>query len=203
MAIANMSAENQNSSNTAMTCDRPALINSNTEAASLSHTNTQALAFAVAALQQNNNDDASLRLQRSRERNREHARRTRLRKKAHLQALQANCRALQEEQAALRQKLEDRRIASILLGLSASGTPDPVPAVAETLSDDDTANFTESSSRKRGKTTSSDGVLTITIDGVATTFNRRSHINWKSGLYTDSVTGQQRRLLPEHLEALR
>ena len=81
---------------------------------------TQTLAFAVASMQKSHNDDAAERLQRNRERNREHARRTRLRKKAQLQSLQARCSELKEEQEILRQKVEERNIASILLGLGSS-----------------------------------------------------------------------------------
>uniref|UniRef100_A0A7S4K4A3 BZIP domain-containing protein n=1 Tax=Odontella aurita TaxID=265563 RepID=A0A7S4K4A3_9STRA len=63
-------------------------------------------------------EDAEDRLTRSRERNREHARRTRLRKKAQLRALQDRIKELQEEGRILRQTVEECSIASILLGLS-------------------------------------------------------------------------------------
>jgi hypothetical protein len=70
-------------------------------------------------------DDDMERVQRGRERNREHARRTRLRKKAQLQDLQQKYRAMMVERQTLNQQLQDRRIASILLGLSSSPSVPP------------------------------------------------------------------------------
>ena len=72
-------------------------------------------------------EDAEDRLARSRERNREHARRTRLRKKAHLRALQDQVGELQAEGRLLRQTVEECSIASILLGLSASSSSSVSP----------------------------------------------------------------------------
>lgn len=172
---------------------------------------TQTLAFAVAALQKTQEDDATSRLKRSRERNREHARRTRLRKKAQLKALQEKFSELKKEQESLRQRLEERNIASILMGLSSSRTSSTptscvsAPAAPEThlINANKKENPSEQRKTSVDGTSSALGVLSITIDGVPTTFNRRSHINWKSGLYTDSETGLQRRLMPEHLDALR
>lgn len=60
----------------------------------------------------------SAKLQRSRERNREHARRTRLRKKAQLQALKVKVAGLQSEQHRLEEGLEDCVTAKLLLALS-------------------------------------------------------------------------------------
>lgn len=78
----------------------------------------------------NNNElSDSVRLQRSRERNREHARRTRLRKKAQLQALKVRVAGLQSEQHQLKQGLEDCVTAKLLLDLSSfhAATCDPRP----------------------------------------------------------------------------
>jgi hypothetical protein len=61
--------------------------------------------------------DAASRLARSRDRNREHARRTRLRKKAQLAALQEKVALLEAERVKLRQSIEECSIAGILLGL--------------------------------------------------------------------------------------
>ena len=55
------------------------------------------------------------------ERNREHARRTRLRKKANLQLLKLRISSLEEESKRLKQSIEECKIASILLGISSSG----------------------------------------------------------------------------------
>jgi len=59
----------------------------------------------------------SERLQRSRERNRMHARKTRQRKKEHMQNLQGRADELKEEQIRLRQTINEKNTASILVGL--------------------------------------------------------------------------------------
>lgn len=73
-------------------------------------------------LKNNPIDDGDLciqdRLERIRHRNRTHARRTRLRKKAQLNALQTKIKTLKEENIALKQTVEECGIASILIGLS-------------------------------------------------------------------------------------
>lgn len=66
------------------------------------------------------NDEDDLRILKGRERNREHARRTRLRKKAQLQELEYKYSTLLAERQALNQQMQDRSIASILLGLSST-----------------------------------------------------------------------------------
>ena len=73
---------------------------------------------SIASEGDDDSENAGERLARSRERNREHARRTRLRKKAQLQALQSRVKELQEESRLLKQTVEECSIASILLGLS-------------------------------------------------------------------------------------
>jgi nitrogen fixation-related uncharacterized protein len=65
-------------------------------------------------------DEDDERILKGRERNREHARKTRLRKKAQLQELEQKYRTMLSERQALSQQLQDRNIASILLGLSSS-----------------------------------------------------------------------------------
>jgi hypothetical protein len=62
------------------------------------------------------------RLERSRERNREHARKTRLRKKAHLAELQAQVERFKLEKRSLQLSLEEQSIANILVGLSTTTT---------------------------------------------------------------------------------
>jgi hypothetical protein len=88
-------------------------------------------------------DDDMERVQRGRERNREHARRTRLRKKAQLQDLQQKYRAMMVERQTLNQQLQDRRIASILLGLSSSP---PVPHNSISISNSTTTEKESDSS---------------------------------------------------------
>ena len=65
-------------------------------------------------------DEDDERVAKGRERNREHARKTRLRKKAQLQELEHKYRTMLADRQALNQQLQDRKIASILLGLSTS-----------------------------------------------------------------------------------
>jgi hypothetical protein len=65
-------------------------------------------------------DDDDERVRQGRERNREHARKTRLRKKEHLQELEKKYGSMLVEKQTLNQQLQDRSIAAILLGLSTS-----------------------------------------------------------------------------------
>lgn len=64
-------------------------------------------------------------LQKSRERNREHARKTRLRKKAHLESLKSKLSELQKEAAQLSMKMEESNTANILLCLGGSVQQEP------------------------------------------------------------------------------
>lgn len=67
------------------------------------------------------------RLQRSRERNRMHARKTRQRKKEHMQKLQSRADDLKDDQIRLKQAINEKSTASILVGLFAGGE-NAVPA---------------------------------------------------------------------------
>jgi hypothetical protein len=159
-------------------------------------------------------EDASTRLQRSRERNREHARRTRLRKKAQLQALQGKYKGMLAEKQTLEQKLQDRSIASILLGLSTTSTSNddedashpPAEDVVSSLLREDThsSEVVTCTRRKRGSPEISAPVtpLTVSIDGVPTAISCKSHINWKSGTYSDEQ-GLHKQMTAEELETLR
>lgn len=64
-------------------------------------------------------------LQKCRERNREHARKTRLRKKAHLESLKSKLSELQKEAAQLSMKMEESNTANILLCLGGSVQQEP------------------------------------------------------------------------------
>jgi hypothetical protein len=165
-------------------------------------------------------EDAEKRLARSRERNREHARRTRLRKKAQLDALQIKAKGLEEESIILKQSIEECSIASILVGISI--TTDANKTVTDTLLD--VSNFDKnngtgsrgSSPRislalggKRKRFISEDAMerapqpLKLNIDGQSTLLGGgKTHINWKSGVYCDE-NGVQRQLTQEQLESLR
>lgn len=156
-------------------------------------------------------EDAEKRLARSRERNREHARRTRLRKKAQLEALQSKVKGLEAERQTLRQQIEECSIASILLGLS-SGEQDQA---TQNLLDSTGKSGVKSSkvallaegNRKRFV---SDALgdkqpqpLKLHIGGrTAVIGGGKSHVNWKTGVYVDGA-GVEQQLTPEELESLR
>lgn len=165
-----------------------------------------------------NAEDESERLQRGRERNREHARRTRLRKKAQLQELQGTYRAKLAERTQLQQQLQERRIASILLGLSSS-TPALEPlgdasaslgkireAPASALEEEDallaSAPPMPMSRRKRGFPEVAPSSLNVTIHIQGLAIPSKSHINWKTGMYADEM-GRPKQMTPQQLEALR
>lgn len=62
----------------------------------------------------------------SRERNRVHAQKTRMRKKEQMQVLQAKAAELKEEQIRLKQTINEKNTASILIGLFSEGSPGPI-----------------------------------------------------------------------------
>ena len=174
----------------------------------------------------NNNDDpseedAERRIARSRERNREHARKTRLRKKAQLEALQSKVKSLQAESKILKQSLEECSIASILVGLSSGDDREStIQALVKRASDIEQKEIFNVVSGKRKRflsdasaaSYSADGggdhrissqPLEIDIDGKPTKIGGgRTHINWKSGVYKDE-NGLERQLTHEQLESLR
>mmetsp|Transcript_14746 Transcript_14746/g.21063 ORF Transcript_14746/g.21063 Transcript_14746/m.21063 type:complete len:299 (+) Transcript_14746:45-941(+) len=161
-------------------------------------------------------DDADDRLTRSRDRNREHARRTRLRKKAQLQALQKRVKELQDESRKLKQTVEECSIASILLGLSSGGDSGKLHNCADIpdLESLPTSNgaektfFTMNGKRKRFVSDAGDyspPPMKLKIKGAVTLVgggNGKTHINWKTGVYLDE-NGVQKQLSSEELEALR
>mmetsp|Transcript_18328 Transcript_18328/g.21141 ORF Transcript_18328/g.21141 Transcript_18328/m.21141 type:complete len:363 (-) Transcript_18328:915-2003(-) len=161
-------------------------------------------------------EDAEKRLARSRERNREHARRTRLRKKAQLEALQSKAKNLESERRFLTQSIEECSIANILVGLSGSSKAiDQSKSVTVTLLD--ATNFDQNNTPKvalvmggkRKRFVSEDSTdktpqpLRLNIDGQTTLIGGgKTNINWKSGVYCDE-NGVQRQLTQEQLESLR
>lgn len=173
-----------------------------------------------------NEEDAKKRMARSRERNREHARRTRRRKKAQLEALQSKARGLHAENQNLQQSLEECRIASILVGFSVSDGDDR-DATIQTLLKEATeiegkGIFKKMTEGKRSRFVSdaSDIAMTgaspalpgnsfslplkIVINGKMTVIggDGRSHLNWKTGMYTDEK-GNRTLFTNQQLEALR
>lgn len=165
-------------------------------------------------------EDAAKRLARSRERNREHARRTRLRKKAQLEALQSKVRDLEAEKKALKQKVEECSIASILINLAEPSPEEEQKDETTSLLDatiqrqenqhlsDARISLLTAGKRKRFASvdTSEENkvpqTLKLQIDGQTTLIGPKSHINWKSGVYSDE-NGSQRQLTLEQLEGLR
>ena len=153
-------------------------------------------------------EDAEKRLARSRERNREHARRTRLRKKAQLEALQAKVTQLEDEGRVLKQSIEECSIASILVGLSSGNqhsATDSLLDVTEVKAS--VPKVMRVGKRKRFVCDdSAEQVaqpLKLNIDGEMTLLGGgKTHINWKSGVYCDE-NGLQRQLTSEQLESLR
>lgn len=153
-------------------------------------------------------EDAEQRMARSRERNREHARRTRLRKKAQLEALQSKVKGLQAESNVLKQSLEECSIASILVGLASGENNRMIEELVNEVSGADEQDVVRLAGGKRKRFFSdvSDKIpqaLTIKIDGrMATIGGGRTHINWKSGVYSDE-NGNQIQLSRKDLESLR
>ena len=157
---------------------------------------------------------------RNRERNREHARKTRLRKKAQLEALQSRAKGLEAERQVLRQQIEDCSIASILLGLS-SGSSEPdtdshhgvreassqFTATAEDDSSSKSVAWLTGGTRKRFILNATGDrkipPLQLHIDGqLALIGGGKSQVNWKTGSYVDEG-GKQNRLTEDQLEHLR
>lgn len=158
--------------------------------------------------------DAEQRLARSRDRNREHARRTRLRKKQQLEALQKRVKELQEESKLLKQTIEECSIASILLGLSSGDSTDTdddldlkgIESVISTAAKEKTF-FTVTGKRKRFVSDAdiNPAPMKLKIRGKTTLVggpSNKAQINWKTGVYLDD-SGEQQQLTPKELEALR
>lgn len=158
--------------------------------------------------------DSDDRIARSRDRNREHARRTRLRKKQQLEALQKRVKELQKESKLLKQTIEECSIASILLGLSTGEISDDsdeldLESVKNTLSSDaqDKTFFTITGKRKRFVSDAdiNPPPMKLNIKGKTTYVggtNSKAQINWKTGVYLDDK-GEQQQLTPSELEELR
>lgn len=156
-------------------------------------------------------EDAEERLARSRDRNREHARRTRLRKKAQLQSLQNRVKELENESRLLRQTLEECSIASILLLLSGnSKDSEDIHGINSCLTraNKDRKLFTMNGKRKRFYT--DEGYIgpqpmELVIKGQTTLVGGgggKAHINWKTGVFLDE-NGHQQQLSSDELDTLR
>jgi hypothetical protein len=153
-------------------------------------------------------EDTEKRLARSRERNREHARRTRLRKKTQMEALQLRVAELQEQGRRLKQSVEECSIASILVGLSSGNPQAPTTSLFDAppkQQQETPPRLVKSGKRKRFVV---DLVveaqpLKLDIEGQTTLIGSgKTHINWKSGVYCDD-SGAHRQLTQEQLESLR
>ena len=147
------------------------------------------------------------RLAQTRERNKEHARKTRLRKKAHLQDLQGQVQTLQARHGQLQQQIQDCSIASILLGLSGNQN-------TSNIADDDTSSSTKATAvqqlltqgRRRSPQSEQQQQepLKLRLPGgkVLEIGAGHSNIHWKTGVYRDA-DGKQQKLTPQQLQLLR
>lgn len=176
-----------------------------------------------------NEEDAKRRMARSRERNREHARSTRRRKKAQLEALQSKVQCLQAENKTLKQSLEECRIASILVGFSVSDGDDRDATIQSLLKEaneiegkgilkrlmggkrtrfvSDASDITSNGTGVSTSVVSGSSVsvpLKIEINGQTTLIggDGQTHLNWKTGVYTDE-NGVRSLLTNQQLESLR
>lgn len=158
-------------------------------------------------------DDAEQRLARSRDRNREHARRTRLRKKQQLEALQSKVKELQDESRLLKQTIEECSIATILLELShgddGRSADDDLKGIEKVISKavEEKTFFTVTGKRKRfvSDADCNPPPMKLRIKGKVTLIggsNSKAQINWKTGVYLDE-NGDQKQLTPDELEELR
>ena len=164
--------------------------------------------------------DEGRRVAKSRERNREHARRTRLRKKAQLETLQSRIKGLRAEAEVLKQSLEECSLASILMGLSHKNKQDTITDsllnIATTATSEactkDADDIVELVGAKRKRFSSPDAdenksvstqPLKLRVNGKVTYIGGgKSHINWKTGVYSDEH-GVPRQLTHSQLESLR
>lgn len=156
-------------------------------------------------------EDAERRITKSRERNREHARKTRLRKKAQLELLQGKVRGLQGESKVLKQSLEECSLASILVGLSSGGQDRLIQTLLkESSKAEDIKTILPATAVVKRKRWVPDDVsekqaqpLRIKIGGHTQLIGGgRTHINWKTGVYSDD-NGVQKKLTHKQLESLR
>lgn len=162
---------------------------------------------------------------RNRERNKEHARKTRVRKKEQLQALKDRVHELEEEGRRLKMDIQEKSVASILLGLSSGPSGD---AAADDAQDDGILAGAESSPSttngqsnfgahlsggKRKRFLSLDGEdptpppMELNIKGQVTLVGGpgnegKTQINWKTGVYVDEK-GEPQQLTKTELESLR
>lgn len=173
------------------------------------------VAFSQIKKSAEEDDDSAKRLARSRERNREHARRTRLRKKAQLEALQSKVKGLEAERQVLKQQIEECSIASILLGLSTGDQDETTQNLLDSNATKTDAKATKvallaGGKRKRfvsnaiGAKSSTQQTLKVKIDGKTLLIGggSKSHVNWKTGVFFDE-DGSQKQLTPDQLEDLR
>jgi len=120
-------------------------------------------------------------------------------------------KGLQAEAKVLKQSLEECSIATILVGLSSGSGPSCDSSLQPlfnitSLGCQETRDLLPQGKRKRSVSDASDRVtqtVKIEIDGRTTIIGGgRTHINWKTGVYSDDH-GVQRHLTQDQLENLR
>ena len=156
-------------------------------------------------------NEAEQKLAKNRERNREHARCTRVRKKAQLQGLIDKLEQLQAESQGLKQTLSECNTASILLGLSSgdSSNNNAFDIDMSTLkAGEKSTHLCLTGKRKRFVSDASDygpQPMELIIRGKATIIggtDSKAHINWKTGVFVDE-DGSQEQLSSREVDALR
>ena len=142
------------------------------------------------------------------------ARKTRIRKKEHLQSLKNRVCELEDEGRQLRQSIQECSVASILLGLSGCSSSAVTPGIDASAASHATNFGACLAGGKRKRFESIDGEKdavppmelnikgTICLVGGNNDGGGKSHINWKTGVYID-VKGRPQQLAKSELEELR
>jgi hypothetical protein len=130
-----------------------------------------------------------------------------------MEALQSKIKDLEAERQALKQKMEECSIASILLGLSSKGISDST--AQQLMEPNETTNkanehavalLTGGGRRRFASDTAEHQIqskpLNVCIDGETTVIGGGSHVNWKTGVYRDKQ-GAQKKLTKDQLNKLR
>lgn len=155
---------------------------------------------------------------RNRERNKEHARKTRARKKEQLGRLKARVTELEEESKSLQLRIQEKSVASILLGLS-TGSAECAGRDYDDLHRSPVSSSSSFSSclasGKRKRFLSLDGEETpqppmqlnvkgqiALVGGIGGSSDCKAQVNWKTGVYVDRE-GNPQQLTKSELEALR
>lgn len=155
------------------------------------------------------NDGGEMMSQRaalSRERNREHARRTRIRKKARLQALQGRVNELKQESQLLDECLEDCQTADILRSLSTNQAPPSRIQPPDTLCKSESTRAFQKDLGLRAQDTEKNGIRPPLVQSSPllqlNNINKCQVVHWKDA-YAIDADGKRHVLSDEEMETLR